>query len=171
MIPYPPRSAPDYSDSKRNGEGGFPHSEIVGSKLAHSSPTLIAACHVLLRLYMPRHPPNALTSRLRIHTINDRPALRLRRDRCGGKSQPDITSVSAALLPILRSGANAPRHRFKNPFTMSKTRGQTPRYSAVGLLRAGSDFLHWRCPAPLPRMSADLVEPIGIEPMTSSLQS
>ena len=26
---------------------------------------------------------------------------------------------------------------------MSKTRGQIPRYSAVGLLRAGSDFLHW----------------------------
>src|SRR5690606_5902409 len=62
---------------KRNGEGGFPHSEIAGSKFAHNSPTLIAACHVLHRLYMPRHPPNALTSRLRIHTINDKPALRL----------------------------------------------------------------------------------------------
>ena len=61
-------------EAKGNGEGGFPHSEIVGSKLAHSSLTLIAACHVLHRLYMPRHPPNALTSRLRIHTINDKPA-------------------------------------------------------------------------------------------------
>src|SRR4051812_4743532 len=61
-------------DNGRNGEGGFPHSEIAGSKFAHNSPTLIAACHVLHRLYMPRHPPNALTSRLRIHTINDRPA-------------------------------------------------------------------------------------------------
>ena len=39
---------------------GFPHSEIRGSKLAHSSPRLIAACHVLHRLCMPRHPPNAL---------------------------------------------------------------------------------------------------------------
>ena len=58
----------------RNGEGGFPHSEIAGSKFAHNSPTLIAACHVLHRLYVPRHPPNALTSRLRIHTINDKPA-------------------------------------------------------------------------------------------------
>ena len=47
------------------------HSEIAGSKLAHSSPTLIAACHVLHRLCMPRHPPNALTSRLRVHTTND----------------------------------------------------------------------------------------------------
>ena len=56
---------------KLNGEDGFPHSEIVGSKFAHNSPTLIAACHVLHRLCMPRHPPNALTSRLRIHTTND----------------------------------------------------------------------------------------------------
>ena len=54
-----------------NRIGGFPHSEIVGSKLAHSSPTLIAACHVLHRLYMPRHPRIALTSRLRVHTTND----------------------------------------------------------------------------------------------------
>ena len=39
--------------------------------LAHSSPTLIAACHVLHRLYVPRHPRIALTSRLRVHTTND----------------------------------------------------------------------------------------------------
>ena len=40
--------------------GGFPHSEICGSKLICSSPQLIAACHVLLRLLMPRHSPYAL---------------------------------------------------------------------------------------------------------------
>ena len=39
---------------------GFPHSEIHGSKLICSSPWLIAACHVLLRLLMPRHSPYAL---------------------------------------------------------------------------------------------------------------
>ena len=39
---------------------GFPHSEICGSKLICSSPQLIAACHVLLRLLMPRHSPCAL---------------------------------------------------------------------------------------------------------------
>ena len=55
------------------GEDGFPHSEIVGSKVAHTSPTLIAACHVLHRLCMPRHPPNALTSRLRTRTTNSNP--------------------------------------------------------------------------------------------------
>ena len=39
---------------------GFPHSEIRGSKLICSSPRLIAACHVLHRLLMPRHSPYAL---------------------------------------------------------------------------------------------------------------
>ena len=41
---------------------GFPHSEIPGSKPACGSPRLIAACHVLLRLLLPRHPPCALSS-------------------------------------------------------------------------------------------------------------
>ena len=40
--------------------GGFPHSEIPGSKPAHGLPGLIAACHVLHRLFVPRHPLNAL---------------------------------------------------------------------------------------------------------------
>ena len=71
MIPSSINSDDDCSPAELIGEGGFPHSEIVGSKLAHSSPTLIAACHVLHRLYMPRHPRIALTSRLRVHTTND----------------------------------------------------------------------------------------------------
>ena len=41
---------------------GFPHSEIHGSMDICSSPWLIAACHVLLRLLMPRHSPCALYS-------------------------------------------------------------------------------------------------------------
>ena len=45
----------------------MPHSEIHGSKLIRSSPRLIAAYHVLLRLCMPRHPPNALTTLNRSH--------------------------------------------------------------------------------------------------------
>ena len=38
----------------------MPHSDIHGSKPARGSPWLFAACHVLHRLLMPRHPPNAL---------------------------------------------------------------------------------------------------------------
>jgi hypothetical protein len=41
---------------------GFPHSEISGSRVVCTSPELIAACHVLLRLHAPRHPPCALSS-------------------------------------------------------------------------------------------------------------
>ena len=41
---------------------GFPHSDICGSMLICSSPQLFAACHVLLRLLMPRHSPCALFS-------------------------------------------------------------------------------------------------------------
>ena len=39
---------------------GFPHSEISGSWPICGSPKLIAACHVLHRLLMPRHSPCAL---------------------------------------------------------------------------------------------------------------
>ena len=51
-----------YSDRDAHDmtHGGFPHSEISGSKLTRSSPELIAACYVLHRLSVPRHPPNAL---------------------------------------------------------------------------------------------------------------
>src|SRR3546814_6695857 len=41
-------------------KGGFPHSDIFGSKSARDSPKLFAACHVLHRLSVPRHPPDAL---------------------------------------------------------------------------------------------------------------
>ena len=39
---------------------GFPHSDICGSMDMCSSPQLFAAYHVLLRLPVPRHPPDAL---------------------------------------------------------------------------------------------------------------
>ena len=44
----------------RTSPAGFPHSDISGSSLACSSPKLFAACHVLLRRLVPRHPPCAL---------------------------------------------------------------------------------------------------------------
>ena len=41
---------------------GLPHSGIPGSKVACTSPGLIAACHALHRQNSPRHPPYALCS-------------------------------------------------------------------------------------------------------------
>ena len=39
---------------------GFPHSDILGSQPILSSPKLFAEYHVLRRLSLPRHPPDAL---------------------------------------------------------------------------------------------------------------
>ena len=39
---------------------GFPHSDTCGSLAICASPQLFAACCVLLRLSVPRHPPYAL---------------------------------------------------------------------------------------------------------------
>ena len=54
---------------------GLPHSDTPGSSLACSSPRLFAACHVLLRRLVPRHPPCAL-SRLTHKVPSMRPPTR-----------------------------------------------------------------------------------------------
>ncbi len=63
-IPALPRPSLAGRNRKGHGmakvEGGFPHSEIQGSKPVRGSPRLIAAYHVLHRLSAPRHPPDTL---------------------------------------------------------------------------------------------------------------
>jgi len=62
IAPNRPRAGAERSLRSNNNKhsGGFPHSDIPGSKGALASPGLIAECHVLHRLLLPRHPPNAL---------------------------------------------------------------------------------------------------------------
>ena len=48
------------TDDNMKLSGGLPHSEIRGSKPILGSPQLIAEYHVLHRLLLPRHSPNAL---------------------------------------------------------------------------------------------------------------
>src|SRR3954464_4615226 len=69
VTPAPDRGHPQTGANLtiRQVEGGFPHSEIPGSKLVRSSPRLIAAYHALHRLSAPRHPPNARTALDRSH--------------------------------------------------------------------------------------------------------
>jgi hypothetical protein len=55
------------SDARYHIHGGFPHSEICGSKDIDTSPQLIAVFHVLHRLSMPRHPLNALIRLIHTH--------------------------------------------------------------------------------------------------------
>jgi hypothetical protein len=50
----------DRGANNDKASGGLPHSEISGSKPIPGSPKLIAGYHVLHRLLLPRHPPNAL---------------------------------------------------------------------------------------------------------------
>src|ERR1700722_15726813 len=76
--------------------GGFPHSEIRGSKLTRSSPRLIAACHVLHRLSMPRHPPNALMMLdLSVPRAGTIPPLALNRSLLDRPARNCLTTYSA----------------------------------------------------------------------------
>ena len=80
--------------------GGLPHSDIHGSTPARGSPWLFAACHVLHRLLVPRHPPNALLS------LETRPPELIRR-------LPPCTETILSGQPPYRSPAkrSAPRKR------------------------------------------------------------
>jgi hypothetical protein len=61
MFQFPGFASNAYVFSARYpSRGGLPHSDIHGSTPARGSPWLFAACHVLHRLLVPRHPPNAL---------------------------------------------------------------------------------------------------------------
>ena len=161
--------------AKRNGEDGFPHSEIHGSTVAHTSPQLIAACHVLHRLCMPRHPPNALTSHLRVHTTNDNAELQEHKSLLFAWHVTElvmwIISISAFysrilsfkdaycsnIIPINAIGIDTTAASISKTHLRCQRSGQCPR------IRLRRNF-----------MSSDLeklVEPIGIEPMTSCLQS
>ena len=61
MFQFTGFASPTYVFSRRSSlRMGLPHSEIHGSTGARPSPRLIAACYVLHRLSVPRHPPDAL---------------------------------------------------------------------------------------------------------------
>ena len=128
---------------------GFPHSDIVGSKLVRSSPTLFAAYHVLHRLSVPRHPPNALNAldfssnlsctgiRSRTFrgrpvrlTIPDRKTLALTRDDHlpSGVRQPGGTAWYSAMIFPYFDHTDLRRYdrvRIVYFFTMSNNRQQT----------------------------------------------
>ena len=55
-----PRVRLPHSGWRDRSPAGLPHSDIHGSLVICTSPWLFAACHVLRRLLVPRHPPYAL---------------------------------------------------------------------------------------------------------------
>jgi hypothetical protein len=97
---------------------GFPHSEIPGSKPACGSPRLIAACHVLLRLLAPRHPPYALSSliiKLTQYVVCRGTSNRLRASKLVAVAKLQLSATRFALLhpgPLFR-GPLARRRDFR----------------------------------------------------------
>ena len=83
---------------------GLPHSDIPGSMDICSSPRLFAACHVLLRLLMPRHSPCALIS-LTIFLV-------LRKNYAGHRSFQFLARI--VVLPIIPQ-----KNLFASPFQRS----------------------------------------------------
>ena len=143
---------------------GFPHSEISGSKPVSGSPELIAAFHVLRRLWLPRHPPYALRSltlSLRHASSCARDSTRESRILCDPfnvafvscypwtirSRRPSVTARTGKAVVAVTSDAS-----FVSVMQFSmNSRGRT----ACGETIAAKNF----------------VELIGIEPTTSGLQS
>ena len=80
---------------------GLPHSDVHGSKPARGSPWLFAACHVLHRLLVPRHPPNALLSfnLLRLTTLNRRTKIKRLPTMHRNQSSQAHTHCLSLILP------------------------------------------------------------------------
>ena len=161
--------------------GGFPHSEIRGSKIALISPRLIAECHVLHRLSTPRHPPNALLALVRSENR-----------RMQGKTPPGKSRKSSA-TPRRRSALHMMRSQ---PAPRSGSPGHCPGNTRAGGTGHGQlYYLIYDVSEPDRRATAapagnakirsltntaspvtsarapEMVEPIGFEPTTSCLQS
>ena len=92
--------------------GGFPHSDIRGSTIARISPRLFAACHVLHRLSVPRHPPDALLRRL-IHSPTRRDTRSARR-RNRKVSRSRIGPQTATRTATRISGKRVDRQRSRS---------------------------------------------------------
>lgn len=135
-------------DSARDDEElpspGFPIRTSPDQRLVDGSPRLFAATRVLHRLSTPRHPPHALSS------LVD-PILSPPRgdDRSGPRSRPykwSGTMLNVILISIER---------------MHSVEIEVPSFLRMRLSKSSGR----PCGRPL------LVEPIGIEPTTSCLQS
>src|ERR1700722_8764857 len=80
-------------------EGGFPHSEILGSKPVRGSPRLIAAYHVLHRLSAPRHPPDTLMT---LDCSHNQRACSERRSRDRIRMRPSVKNEERSAAPLGR---------------------------------------------------------------------
>jgi hypothetical protein len=90
--------------------GGFPHSEICGSKGARPSPQLIAACHVLHRLSVPRHPPDALKRLISASSTREAPRT------VASALNPEHSAPYIDASPRSRNNPPSPTDPSRSPF-------------------------------------------------------
>ncbi len=146
---------------------GLPHSEIPGSKRACRSPRLIAACCVLHRLSVPRHPPSTL-SNLTIKCLD----LMRSAVACLSTSLDNPTCLCISLIYNPYSIVNEPcdaeigaafnRSRLPAPLIIAAL--PAVRWT-LGNRKGGAII------SPRPFVRHRLVELIGFEPTTPCLQS
>ena len=96
----------DRGANNDKASGGLPHSEITGSKPIPGSPVLIAGYHVLHRLLLPRHPPNAL---LALDPIQRRTG----QNRRPFVQRPNPSSTPSRRSPGRKSYSFPPRDRVR----------------------------------------------------------
>ncbi len=151
---------------------GLPHSEIHGSKGARPSPRLFAACHVLHRLSVPRHPPNALR---RLISAAGKTALARLRAPLSGHTQASRRAIPQQSIsrnnPLARDQASGIR-RSSTPTPRPDCSGHLPLHNVqypCGPSLSAQPQSRVSCPGPF--SLSQLVEADGIEPTTSSLQS
>src|SRR6516162_11084459 len=115
--------------------GGLPHSEIPGSPIARISPGLFAACHVLHRLSVPRHPPDAL-----LFALDHRIAV------TGDAAPPPRTGPSPMPAPAQAGGGglyeDTSLGHTRRKLCSAPPRQAKPRFAA----RAGQALLAPACP-------------------------
>ena len=114
--------------------GGLPHSDIHGSKPARGSPWLFAACHVLRRLLVPRHPPNALLTLPSRRPRRGRPPCAETIARRGEHRSPRRDAaprgsrlVALSTRPAVPPSGNGPRAAARNAPERSPTGRGCPR--------------------------------------------
>ena len=143
--------------------GGFPHSEIHGSKLILSSPWLIAEYHVLHRLLLPRHPPNALFA---LDLIQKKTGFLWRQKH--SLSRRSLVQTAACLVSVLDLDNAAVPLPGDGPLLGPSAAlivylSIRCQFRPVGRSSASADALDGR--------TEGLVERNGIEPLTPCLQS
>jgi hypothetical protein len=161
---------------------GFPHSDIRGSTIARISPRLFAACHVLHRLLVPRHPPNALYCLIlafrHSHRSRDGRLFHMQRQTCSDQADvastfefssrhDDQSAPTQASCParMLANQSTYPLHNVTQRHPSRCSRRRINRRSKLNKKIQGTQTQR------KPSWPSHLVEADGIEPTTPCLQS